>query len=95
MANDIEITVYDSLKPIYSKTIKGGAIGERKLQELLKCLTARFAKLEGDEIVGSYMRPNAKGSRDLLYLRRDSNPERTSYSCGDGIYATAIARPRS
>lgn len=94
MANDIEITVYDSLKPIYSKTIKGGAIGEHKLQELLRCLTARFAKLEGDEIVGSYMNRNAKGARDLLYLSRESNPRRTTYSCGDGIHATAITRPR-
>ncbi len=91
MSTELEITVYEGTKCLYTKILKDGTIGNKRVEELMRCLTARFAGLTGDEIVSSYLKPNAKGFQDHLFIRRDTSPSRFIISCGDSVHTVVRA----
>lgn len=91
MSTELEITVYDGTERLYSKTIKAGTISDTMLVEMIRCLTARFAGLTGDEIVSSYLKRNAKAFQDHLFIRRDTSPDRFIISCGDSVHTVVRA----
>ncbi|MCC5904078.1 MAG: hypothetical protein JJT87_19375 [Halomonas sp.] len=94
MAIDYEITVYDGTEKLFSKTIKAGSIGVKKLDEMMRCLTARYAKLTGDEIVASFVNKNAKAYHDYLFMMRESTPKGVIYSCGDSVHTVVASKSR-
>ncbi|MGM0857220.1 MAG: hypothetical protein ACQEW0_09045 [Pseudomonadota bacterium] len=94
MAIDYEITVYDGTEVLFAKIIKAGSIGDNRLDEMMRCLTARYAKLTGDEIVASFVNKNAKAYHDHLFITRESSPKRVIYSCGDSVHTVVASKPR-
>lgn len=94
MAFNYEITVYDGLEKLFSKTIKAGSIGPNKLDEMMRCLTASYAKLSGDEMVASFVNKNAKAYHDYLLIQRETSPKGIIYSCGDFVHTVVASKPR-
>ena len=74
------INGYDSTKLIFEKDIPHGSMSEEQMADALRALASR-AGLTYDEIVESYLRPNAKGYRGLLEVQVSSRPK-FSMSCG-------------
>src|SRR6267143_4293895 len=70
---------YKRFDTIVDVTIPVGSLTENKLQELLKC----FATKEGlsyEEIVGAYLKRNAKRAHELLHVQK--NGPYPEYMCG-------------
>lgn len=94
MAIDYEITVYDGTKVLFSKTIKMGSIGTNRLDQMMCCLTARYAELTGDEIIASFLNKNASAYHNHLLIQRQPSPKRVIYSCGDSVHTVVASKPR-
>lgn len=82
----LEITVFDGTERLFTKNIKAGTIGDKKLEEMMRCLTATYASLNGHEIVSSYLNKNAQAFHDHLVIRKDTSPKQCVFSCGDSVY---------
>lgn len=94
MAIDFEITVYDGTEKLFSKTIKSGTIGVKRLDEMMRCLTASYAKLTGEEIVASFVNKNTKAYHNHFYIIRESSSIGVIYSCGDSVHTVVASKPR-
>jgi len=70
---------YDSTEKIFEKRIPISQIGENKLQDLLRALTAK-ASLTYNEIVGAYANRGTEIANDLLEVHRDGPYPR--FACG-------------
>ncbi len=70
---------YDSLKPIFERTVELGQFTENQMGHLLMALAAK-AGLSYDEIVGAYAKRRTKIANDFLVVQRD--PKYPSISCG-------------
>lgn len=70
---------YDSLKPIFERTVELGQFNENQMGHLLMALAAK-AGLSYDEIVGAYAKRRTKIANDFLIVQRD--PKYPSFSCG-------------
>ncbi|CAH1044710.1 hypothetical protein HPTD01_3188 [Halomonas sp. TD01] len=94
MLIDYDIETYDGTQRVFARTIKAGTVGVRKLDEMMRCLTASYAQLTGDEIVNSFLNKNAKAHHDLLPVSRTSSPNGVTYSCGDSVYTIVRSKAR-
>ncbi|WP_102784427.1 hypothetical protein [Thalassospira sp. GB04J01] len=81
----LKITGYESLSIIYEREILAGTIGDKKLEELLRCLASKY--LEEDEVVESLLKKNSRGKRDLLDIRK--NNKKFMLECGENPYFVA------
>jgi putative addiction module component (TIGR02574 family) len=70
---------YDSLKPIFERTVELGQFTENQIGHLLMVLAAK-AGLSYEEIVGAYAKRKTKIANDFLVVHRD--PKYPSVSCG-------------
>jgi hypothetical protein len=70
---------FDSLKPIFEKTVEHGQFTEKQMEHLLMTLAAK-AGLGYDEIVGAYATRKTKIANDFLLVHRDF--KYPSVSCG-------------
>ena len=77
---------YDGLKKIFEMRVKAGCFSDRRIESLLRTLTAK-AGLSYDEIIGAYARKGTRAANDLLEVRRER--ARPIYSCGDSPFFTA------
>lgn len=68
-------------------TIPIGIMTQNQVQELLKCFAAKEG-LSYDEIVGAYVKRNAKRAHDLLHVQK--NGPYPEYNCGSDPSFVAI-----
>ncbi|MBW5800639.1 hypothetical protein [Halomonas elongata] len=87
----LEITVFDGTERLFTKNIKAGTIGDKKLEEMMRCLTATYAALDGHEIVSSYLNRNSRSFHDHLVIRKDTSPQKYVFSCGDSVHTIVRA----
>ena len=81
----LKITGYEGAEVIYDREILAGTISEKKLEELLRCLTSKY--LEEDEVLESLLKKNSRGRRNLLDIRTNGN--RFMLSCGENPHFVA------
>ena len=78
---------YNSLTEFFDVSIPTGSLNERRLGDLLQCLTAK-ASLTYTEIIGAYVKRKTKRAHDMLQVQKHGlYPE---YSCGSNPHFTAI-----
>ena len=70
---------YKRFDTIIDVKIPVGSLTENKLQELLKCFAAKEG-LSYEEIVGAYLKRNAKRAHELLHVQK--NGPYPEYMCG-------------
>lgn len=77
---------YDSLSPIFDKTVSVGHFSESQIQLLLQVLAAKRG-LSDEEIVGALARRGTRISNDLLAVHKD--PNQPTWMCGSDPWFTA------
>ena len=84
-----KILGYESTDEINEFKIPIGQITENKLCEFLRVLVLKHSSLSNGELIGGFLKKNAKGYNPLLEVHKDV--QNKMYMCGSDIHFVAKA----